>query len=96
MTLICTTLIVAKKLSARSLMPGGLVARANKATMSEGFLATTYRAGPFWPTAASCVGHYAKAPCLCSRKRSLVLSPHSLHSAKIGSVKVVQINVIPL
>jgi hypothetical protein len=86
MTLICTTLIVAKKLSARSLMPGGLVARANKATMSEGFLATTHRAGPFWPTAASCVGHYTLA----------WLPPHSLHSAKIGSVKVVQINVIPL
>jgi hypothetical protein len=67
-------------------MPGGLVARANKATQSEKLPATTRRAGPFWPIAASFVGHYTLA----------WLPPYSLHLAKIGSVKVVQTNVIPL
>ncbi|OYZ39777.1 MAG: hypothetical protein B7Y31_07495 [Novosphingobium sp. 16-62-11] len=38
-------------------------------------------AGPFWPIAASLLGHYAMA----------WLPPRSLHSAKIGSVVVSQI-----
>ncbi|OYU34679.1 MAG: hypothetical protein CFE35_14125 [Novosphingobium sp. PASSN1] len=38
-------------------------------------------AGPFWPIAASIVGHNASA----------LLPPLSLHSAKIGSVAVSQI-----
>jgi hypothetical protein len=67
-------------------MPGGLVARANKGTQSERLPAATRRAGPFWPITASLVGLYTLA----------WLPPYSLHSAKIGSVKVVQTNVIPL
>jgi hypothetical protein len=71
-------------------MPGGLVARANKVTMPEELpVATPFDklrincavrrgAGPFWQIAASFVGHYTLA----------WIPPHSLHSAKIGSVKV--------
>jgi hypothetical protein len=79
-------------------MPGGLVARANKGTQSERLPAATpfdklrinravrRRADPFWPITASLVGLYTLA----------WLPPYSLHSAKIGSVKAVQTNVIPL
>jgi hypothetical protein len=77
----------------------GLVARSSKVTQSEGLLVATRRAGPFWPPfdclpaavaqdkiAASLVGPYTVA----------WLPPYSLHSAKIGSVKAVQTNGIPL
>jgi hypothetical protein len=64
----------------------GVVPRASPATTTSDFLRATRRAGPFWLTAASFVDHDAKAS----------LTPHSLHSVKIGSVTVDQSYVITL
>jgi hypothetical protein len=96
MTLVCTAMIVAGSFSARNLVHSGLVARCSKVTLSEGLPAATLRAGPFWPIAASLVGHYAKAQACARAGAHFVLSPRFLHSAKIGSVMVMQPNVIPL
>jgi hypothetical protein len=50
-------------------------------TLLGGLPTATLRAGPFWPIAAALVGHYALA----------WLSPRFVHSAKTGSVTIIQI-----